>query len=287
MNDRLQKARQTLSLPLRNWLTRAYAAGPELSDAVRMCRRLSQQGVSGDICYWAGDDDTPRYVADAYLAAIRTMARERLDCTISIKAMVLGFDRDLVAEVVGMGKEAGIGIYFDSRAFELADQVLELVTESAQHNPQIGCAIPGRWQRSLHDADLAVALGLNVRVVKGQWADPEQPNIDLREGFLAVVDRLAGRARHVAVATHDPLLAREALRRLIDAGTPCELELLLGLPMRAATQAASDLGVRTRVYIPYGHSWVPYALSWAMKNPRVFWWIITDAVFGRRSSFLK
>lgn len=287
MNDRLQKARKTLSLPLRNWLTRAYAAGPDLSDAVRMCRRFSQQGVRGDICYWAGDDDTPRYVADAYLAAIRTMARERLDCTISIKAMALGFGRDLVAEVVGMGKEAGIGIYFDSRAFELADQVLELVTKSAQHNPQIGCAIPGRWQRSLRDADLAAALGVNVRVVKGEWADPDHPNIDLCEGFLAVVDRLAGRARHVAVATHDPLLAREALRRLIDAGTPCELELLLGLPMRAATQAARDLGVRTRVYIPYGHSWVPYALSRAMKNPRVFWWIFTDAVFGRQSCFLK
>jgi proline dehydrogenase len=104
---------------------------------------------------------------------------------------------------------------------------------------------------------------------------------------LAVVDRLAGRARHVTVATHDAPLARTALRRLIDAGTSCELELLFGLPMRAAMRAARDLGVRSRVYVPYGHSWVPYALSWVRQNPRVLWWVLTDATLGRWSQFVK
>jgi proline dehydrogenase len=139
----------------------------------------------------------------------------------------------------------------------------------------------------LRDADLAVELQLKTRIVKGQWPDPEHPDMDLREGFLAVVDRLAGRARRVAVATHDALLAREALHRLTAAGTPCELELLFGLPMRAARQVARDLGVSTRVYIPYGHSWVPYALSWVKQNPRVLWWVFSDATFGRSSQFVK
>jgi proline dehydrogenase len=89
------------------------------------------------------------------------------------------------------------------------------------------------------------------------------------------------------VATHDALLARTALRRLSDAGTPCELELLFGLPMRAVTQVAQDLRVRTRVYVPYGHSWVPYALSWVRQNPRVLWWVLSDASFGRWSQFVK
>jgi proline dehydrogenase len=283
----MRTALQPLTLPLRNWLTRAYAAGPALGDAVRICQRFAQQDLAGDICYWAGDDDTPRSVADAYVAAIRAVTKARLDCTISIKAMVLNFDRALVGEVIRAGRDSGMGIYFDSRALELADRTLELVTESAGQHSAIGCALPGRWQRSLRDADWAAELGIGVRVVKGQWADPEHPNIDPREGFLAVVDRLAGRARHVLVATHDAPLARMAMRRLIDAGTPCELELLFGLPMRAAMRAARDLGVRSRVYVPYGHSWVPYALSWVRQNPRVLWWVLTDATFGRWSQFVK
>jgi proline dehydrogenase len=169
----------------------------------------------------------------------------------------------------------------------MAERVLGCVAGAACDNPQVGCVLPGRWQRSLRDADLVSRLQIRVRVVKGQWADPEHPDIDLREGFLAVVDRLAGRARHVAVATHDAQLAREALRRLTAVGTPCELELLFGLPMRAARQVARDLGVSTRVYVPYGHSWVPYALSWVRQNPRVLWWVVSDATFGRWSQFVK
>jgi proline dehydrogenase len=201
--------------------------------------------------------------------------------------MVLGFDTQLIGEISRAAADAKIGIYFDSRAWDLADRVLGCVAYAARDNPQVGCVLPGRWQRSLHDADFAAELRLRVRVVKGQWADPEYPDIDLRKGFLAVIDRLAGRARHVAVATHDAPLAREALRRLTAAGTPCELELLFGLPMRAARREARNLGVSTRVYVPYGHSWVPYALSWVKQNPQVLWWVLTDATFGRWSQFVK
>jgi proline dehydrogenase len=104
---------------------------------------------------------------------------------------------------------------------------------------------------------------------------------------MDVVNALAGRAHHVTVASHDPPLVREALHRLVDAGTPCELELLFGLPMRAAMRAARDLGVPTRIYVPYGHSWLPYALSRAIKRPRMIWWIFTDAAFGRLSYLYK
>jgi proline dehydrogenase len=243
--------------------------------------------MAADISYWPSDDDSPRSVADAYTSAIRALARDGLDAAVSVKAMVLEFDRGLVGEVVSAARDTGIAVYFDSRAAEFADEILSLVAEFAPQHTRLACAIPGRWQRSLRDADRVVELGAQVRVVKGQWADPEHPAIDLREGFLAVVDRLAGRVRHVAVATHDAPLARAALGRLIGAGTPCELELLFGLPMRAARQVAQNLGVRTRVYIPYGASWVPYALSWVRQNPRVLWWVVADSLFGRWSQFVK
>lgn len=268
-------------------LTKAYAAGSKLSDAIEVCQEFGKESVAVDISYWPVDSDTPEFVADTYLAAIRALARERQDCAISVKAMVLGFDRTLIAKIVAAARDTGIRVNLDSRALELADQTLEVAAESARHHPRIGCALPGRWQRSLRDAEFLVDLGMSARVVKGQWPDPDRPDADPRAGFLAVVDRLAGRARHVLVATHDAPLAREALHRLIEAGTSCELELLFGLPMRAATQVARDLGVRTRVYVPYGNSWVPYALSWARKNPRVFWWILSDALLGRRSQFVK
>jgi proline dehydrogenase len=78
------------------------------------------------------------------------------------------------------------------------------------------------------------------------------------------------------VATHDPPLAREALRRLHAAGTSCELELLFGLPMNAVMEVAKEQGVSVRLYVPYGEAYMPYALSQARKNPKILGWFIRD-----------
>ena len=126
-----------------------------------------------------------------------------------------------------------------------------------------------------------VELGIRPRVVKGQWADPAEPGIDPRAGFLAVIDRLAGRARAVGVATHDPPLAEEALRRLARAGTPYELELLQGLPMNGVLRVARKLGAPVRIYVPFGLAWVPYALEQIHKRPYLVSWVIRDAIWGR------
>jgi proline dehydrogenase len=109
--------------------------------------------------------------------------------------------------------------------------------------------------------DRAIELGLTVRVVKGQWVDREVPERDPRAGFLEVIDGLAGKAKGVAVATHDPQLARESILRLQASSTPCELELLFGLPVRRVLPVAAELGVPVRYYVPYGSAWLPYALG--------------------------
>ena len=82
------------------------------------------------------------------------------------------------------------------------------------------------------------------------------------------------------MASHDPPLVREALRRLRAAGTPCDMELLVALPMRSALRTARDLGATVRIYVPFGPSWVSYALNQAQKDPRLALWVVRDALFG-------
>jgi proline dehydrogenase len=104
--------------------------------------------------------------------------------------------------------------------------------------------------------------------------------MDMRLGFLKVIDELCGRAATVAVATHDVFLAHQALRRLLEAGTSCELELLHGLPRRAAIRMAADLNVPVRFYVPQGKAWLPYLLNQARKNPHVLSWFARDLIRG-------
>ena len=198
--------------PIAERAARAYVAGPELAHALQVCRALARQGMATTICPWDAESDNPRQVADWYLAALDGLAGAGLDCYLSIKAPSLGFSRDLLGELLKAAQLRAIGIHFDSLALETAEQTWGLIKAAAAHQARAGCTLPARWRRSLRDADEAVDLGLRVRIVKGQWADAggeaKLSDLEIRERFLAIVRALAGRARCVVVATHDPALAR-------------------------------------------------------------------------------
>jgi len=259
---------------------RAYIAGPALGDALERCRRLSPQGIGATIGYWDRGGEDPRAVADVYLAAIAAVARARFDCYVSIKSPALGGSRLLAGELLDESRRRGVRLHLDALGPETADATWSLIAEARSRVPDLGCTLPGRWRRSARDAERAVARGLGVRLVKGEHRDPAAPDLDPAAGVLALVDRLAGRARRVAVATHDAALARLALGRLRAAGTPTELELLLGLPAAPAMRVAADLGVRVRAYVPWGAPAIPYRVSDARRTPSVLWWLTADVWHG-------
>ena len=147
-------------------------------------------------------------MAGVYLTAIEQLAGS--DDYLSIKLPALRFSSVLTASVAAAAKARGVRLHCDSHDIETSPQMQRLVDEIQGQGVTVSYTLPGRWSRSLDDADWAAERGLTVRVVKGQWADPADPNRDLRAGFLEVVERLAGKPSHVAVASHDVPLAAQA-----------------------------------------------------------------------------
>jgi proline dehydrogenase len=224
--------------------------------------------------------DQPRFVSQAYIALLGAMSNGAADCYLSVKAPALKFDFDLVRNVVEEARRLNAIVHFDAMAPDTVDPTFDLINQAREIYSRLGCTLPGRWRRSVTDGDRAIELGLRVRVVKGEWKGIGDDETDPREGFLNIIDRLAGHAKHVAVATHDPTMARVSLRRLKNAGTPCELELLYGLPQQTLLKIARDFGVRARMYVPYGHAGLPYRLRQAVRNPRIIGWLVHDLLRG-------
>jgi proline dehydrogenase len=265
---------------------RSYIAGPELQDAAEVCLRLSGDGFGTTLGYWNRKTEEDGTVADAYLAAIELVGASGSDSLVSIKLPGLHFSCERLQGVLTAAKKHAVQIRVDSLAHDTVDRTQEAIETVAPDAYDIGFTLPGRWRRSVADAGWAVQRGLAVRVVKGQWEDPGFPDADPRRGFMEIVAPLAGRARHVAVATHDALLARQAIERLKESATSCELELLYGLPTRHVLGVAIELDVPVRFYVPFGHAWLPYCLSQAQRNPRILLWILKDligSVGGRRA----
>lgn len=273
-------ATRRLQSSLERRAVRAYVSGPKMDHALALCRLLSERGLASTIGYVDTEGDSPRAVAQSYLEAIEAINRANVDCYLSIKAPVLRFSRPLFREIVERARARHIGVHLDALSAPDADETFSLLRDLRTLNPRIGCTLPGRWLRSVEDAERAIDLNLAVRVVKGEWPDSRRPEPRPFDNFLAVIDRLAGRAPHVAVATHNPTLAREALRRLRSTGTSCELEVLLGYPIRRVMSVAKAKGVLTRVYVPFGHDELPYSIGQAARNPRIIRWALRDLLRG-------
>jgi proline dehydrogenase len=268
--------------PIERRAAGAYLAGPRLPDALEAGERIAALGYGVILGFWNADDDSPAAVAAESLDALGSIAPRGAGWYLSVKAPALDFSSDLVRGVVEAAAAGGTIIHFDSHAIDTVDRTLALAVEARGIHDQVGITLPGRWRRSLADADRAAAAGLRVRVVKGEWADPEDSDRDLRAGFLEVVDRLAGRPGHVSVATHDAELAREAIGRLAGRGTPHDVELLTGLPFEPVVALARGAGLPVRAYVPYGHASLRYGLRFLRRNPRRTWWLARDLALGRR-----
>jgi proline dehydrogenase len=257
----------------------SHLAGPVVADAVRFHQQVLGFGWTSTFGYWGGPDDTPASTARAYHDAIVAVRNGKLASYLSIKLPGLEFDTELLRSVLDEAKESGIRIHLDSLAPEDADRTYAILDKFVPLYENLSSTLAARWLRTVTDADRIVDYGIPVRIVKGQWSDPSAPKLDARKNYLAVVDRLAGRAKHVAIATHEPSLAAEALRRLKGSSTSCEMEQMSSLPQNCAG-VARQLSVPMRIYIPYGFPSLPYSLRHAPARPAIVGWVIRDFILG-------
>jgi proline dehydrogenase len=192
-----------------------------------------------------------------------------------LKAPALRYSTNAAVKIAHAAAQHGIGLHFDSHGTETVDRSNHLIEAMATViSPEmLGTTLPAALVRSAEDAEWAIAQGFSVRVVKGAWPDPSDPKRDLDTSFLDLIERLAGRARHVRIGTHNYALGRQAVERLAAAGTSCEIETLLGLPAAALIGWARQNGVKSRVYIPYGPGYLPNAMGVLRRNPRLAWTI--------------
>jgi proline dehydrogenase len=258
----------------------AYIAGPDLEDALTCARRLREQGASSALCFWNAVADSPPEVAARYL---ETIERAAAGDYVSIKAPALQFETSLLEELRKKSGDCGVRLHFDSLGPEHADRIFEAIESIFPAETPVGCTLPGRWIRSVADAERAIDHGWTVRIVKGQWADGDGTDCDPHRGFLAVARALAGCGCPVSVATHHPALAVEALSILTAAGTKCELELLFGLPWRAVLQSVAFLNVPVRFYVPFGRAWLPYGARHLITSPWRLTWLMRDLLMGPRA----
>jgi proline dehydrogenase len=257
--------------------------GPkDLPEGVDVCRVLLARGIHSTLGRFSRRGDDPeRIVRECRMASDALRAAPSGDrFYLSVKPPALLFDPERAVIVASTALQNGHGIHFDSHDHALADPTIRLLEQvmdrcvypdRREGRWRFGLTLPARWKRSIADAEWIAGRGVRARLTKGEFrcAVPSEER-DPAKGFLDLVDRLAGNVPEIALATHDPALAREAVARCRGTGSRVQLELLFGMPVGRMIALSRDAGVPVRFYVPYGDTLLVYGIRRFLTNPRQF-----------------
>ena len=272
----LRKAAGVLLSKVASAAAHSYIAGPAVDNALAVGTRFLESGWQCSLGPWNAISDSPRSVFEQYAEAIRRMPGWGM--YLSIKMPALDFEICLLNELLSMAEAKGVVVHFDSLALETAGRTFQTYRVLSASFPGLGYTLPARWRRSIADAEYLKSVDCRVRIVKGQWEEPG--NVDnVRESYLRLVNILSGAKCHVEIATHDAVLAEQSIGILASGGAHYSLGQLYGLPVQIARRRRQR-PLPVSVYVPYGHAYLPYAVSQVLRQPRALWWLVRDAVRG-------
>lgn len=260
------------------FIAAAHIVGPDLADGMEVMRKAHSCGWRSTLCFWEAAGRSPDAVVEEYVAELTAVKNTGDQTRVSIKPAALHHDYDQLRTVILLAKEFNIPLQFDAEHPRFAEQSLLLFERACCEYDNIGFTIPARWHRSLRDAERMIEMGKTVRVVKGQWNDPnEVHDHHIRSRYLHLTEMFKNTKNKVIVATHDKPVAVAALESLVETETPCELEQMFGLPWINGIMIDGRSIVK-RMYIPYGTPYLPYNFEFVAERLEIMYWMFRDCI---------
>ena len=265
-----------------------FVAGTTMDDAVRVVRDLNKQGSLATLDHLGESVETEqdaRRAAQDYLDLLDRVQQTGIQSNVSLKLTHFGINiRDelayeLVASVVDRARQYGNFVRIDMENHPYTDRTLAIyrrLREAGYSNT--GVVIQSYLYRSQNDIRALMPLGLNVRLCKGAYLEPEDVAFpqkkDVDANYVALAKLLLSpeaRAQGVypAFATHDSRMIE--IVQLFAAAQKLpkdsyEFQMLYGV-RRDLQRELVKAGHKVRVYVPYGREWYPYFMRRLAERP--------------------
>jgi proline dehydrogenase len=269
-------------------LSRRYIAGSTIEESVARTRQLNAQGfcVTLDVL---GESTTSLREAQAtaaeYLRLLGAIRVHGLHADIAVKPSALGLLLDmaqcerLLDWVLASAKESGNNVCLDMENVSCTQLEIDLFTRLRSRHDNLSLALQAYLQRTYRDIEPLLGRGSSLRICKGIYledqshlvADAWRRRAAINPHFMKHVARCFDTGTFVAIATHDESLVDQIIeqvqRKSVDKAR-FEFQMLLGVcePLR---DKLLRMGLRVRVYVPYGPDWYAYSVRRLKENPQI------------------
>ena len=271
--------------PIVRKIATRYVAGESLDSALVVAKDLNRQGcmvtfdVLGEFIRQSEEAD---HTAAEYGDVLKAISAHGIDGNISIKLTAFGLLLDEAAtyarvrSLVEAARDLGHFVRIDMEGSPCTDRtlaVLRRLREAGLSN--VGVVVQAYLKRTMQDLATLADLRSSYRLCKGIYV--ESPDIaykdaqEIRNNYLACLERMLDGGSYVGIATHDPWLVEKCAEILKKRGTPpmhYEFQMLLGVAEGLRSEIVRG-GHRLRVYVPFGRDWYGYCVRRLKENPKI------------------
>ena len=273
-----------------------FVAGETLDDAIRVLRRLNEQGLYANTTLLGEgvhEREQTEAVVDEYMTVIDRITADELRANVSLKLTHLGLeiDEDLafdnVRRLVEHATARNSFIRIDMEQSEFVDATLRTYRRLRDAGlDRVGTVLQACLYRTPDDTEALLPLEPNLRLVKGAYLEPESiaypQKIDVDAAYVRLLERLLTAGGHTAVATHDERLIDHTIAFAEQHGIErdrFEFQMLYGV----RPQLQLDLvrrGYKVLVATPYGPEWYPYLMRRLGERPANLLFFLRNALRG-------
>lgn len=252
---------------------------PEESAAISVARKLRTQGLLISLAYLPVSDDeseSPEMIAET-LTDLGDLA-EGAELSVKPSSLGLRADRDRAAAVLGdlcaAAEGAGALLTLEMQGADEYQATIDLWRSAHDDHPTLGITLPADIRRAERDVAELSSDGARLRLCVGSY--PVPPSVGFRkerDKQLALVRCLRvtmESGAYAMLASHDPTLiaiAQDLARRNAIPRSGFEFQMFYGVrPLEQ--RRLTDIGYRSRTYVPFGPGWFEYLTTRIAARPR-------------------
>jgi len=178
--------------PIVGYFAKAYIAGEQLSDAVRVTKDLNREGAMATIDIlgeFIKNLDEAAGFRDGCIDVLETIAREKLDANLSLKPTQMGLQLDKaqafanIRQIVARAAELGNFVRIDMEDIPCTDDTLEFYRRLREEFPgHVGVVLQAYLRRTPADIDALADAPMNFRLCKGIYNEPRRASTTSRAG---------------------------------------------------------------------------------------------------------
>ena len=263
-------------------LSARFVAGLTLDDALRVGRRINNEGIVltldhlGESVNSLGEAAQAR---DVYLRALTAIHEHGVRGNVSLKLTQFGLDlsadacRANVAQLVERAASLQGFVRIDMESSEYTDRTLGLVEDLYAQYGAVGTVIQAYLYRSRKDIERLCARRIRVRLCKGAYLEPASVafarKADVDRNYLDLMRLLLDQSDQPAIATHDERIIDQTKAYAAREGIGpdrFEFQMLYGIRRDLQRRLVAE-GYRLRLYVPFGKAWYPYLMRRLAERP--------------------